>query len=133
GERTMRVRLIIGEMVVLAMYRDPAGGRILQAADTDDGKGILRPFRAAKTAMAQQTMVAKIDSDAAEKIHAEKRKRGAGPAEIPGNEGQQGQHMIAADSEGVAPVDAAPVDARGERYARRRIDPPRPVDSTKVH
>src|SRR6202011_1750327 len=63
GKRAMRVRLLVGELMVPAVYRDPSGGCFLEAGHRDHHHGVLQPFRAFQAAMGEKPVVAKVDAE----------------------------------------------------------------------
>jgi len=54
----MRIRLVIGVLVMPPMYADPAGWGVLDTAQTKNGKGMLEPFRTDEAPVGQHTMKA---------------------------------------------------------------------------
>src|SRR6185369_16138265 len=56
GERAVGILLLVGVLMMPAMDRDPAGGRILQTADAQDRQAMLQPFRAVEAAMGEQAV-----------------------------------------------------------------------------
>ena len=103
----MRVGPLIGAVMVQAMGGHPPGGRILETANRDDRKSVLKPQRTAKAAVAEQSMITEVDPGSTEDIDPDHRQRDAGPAEEPGIERQQCQQVIAAHRKRVAPIDAS--------------------------
>jgi hypothetical protein len=85
----VRIGSIVGAMMVQTMRGHPSGGRILNAADSDDCKCVLEPQRTAETAVTKQPMITKVDPGSAEDVDPDHRKRDAGPAEEPWIEHQQ--------------------------------------------
>ena len=83
-QRTVRVGPVIGAVMVQPMGGHPPGGRILETADRDNRKTVLKPQRTAEAAVAEQPVVTEIDPGGAEDIDADDRQRDAGPAEEPG-------------------------------------------------
>ena len=59
-------------------------------------------------------MVAEVDAEAAEDEDAEDGQDQAGPAEEPGQDGEQGDRVIDGDGDGVRPDQAGAVDGGGE-------------------
>ena len=93
NQRTVRIRLVVGMVVMLPMDGDPAGRRVLKAAQTEDRERVLQPFRADERAMGQQPMKAQADAERAEHIQAGERDNDAGPAEEPRHKRQQRKKM----------------------------------------
>src|SRR2546423_1525559 len=92
-ERAMRIFLVIGILMMEAMDGDPARGSILEATNAENREDMLEPFGQDKPLVGQETMVAQVDAERAEKIQAAHRQRDPCPAEQPGNEGQECQNM----------------------------------------
>src|SRR5258708_19727659 len=61
-KRAVRVRLLVGELMMPAVYGDPPCGRFLEARHRDDHHRVLQPFRTFQAAMGQKPMVAKVVS-----------------------------------------------------------------------
>src|SRR4029077_4392487 len=109
GQRAVGILLLIGVLMMPAMDRHPAGGGILQAADAQDREAMLEPFRAIEAAMGEQAVIAEVDAQGSEDITAGNRQRDPGPAEEPGQEGQQGDKMIADHADRIDPGDLAEI------------------------
>jgi hypothetical protein len=75
-QRAMRVRLLVGELMMPAVDRDPARRRFLQAGHRDDRHRVLQPFRAFQAAMGQQPVIAKVDAEQPAQMRAEQRDEG---------------------------------------------------------
>jgi hypothetical protein len=110
----MRVRLLVGELMMPAMDGDPARGCFLEAGDRDDHHGVLQPFRTFQPAVGEKPVIAKVDAKQPAQMCAEHGYEQAAPAEIAGHKGQQRDSMIGADSEYVGPVELERPDARGQ-------------------
>ena len=68
-QRRMRVGLLVGVLMMNPMRDDPAGRRVLQAADAQDGEGACSShLRTFKAAMRQQPVKAEIDAQRAEDV-----------------------------------------------------------------
>ena len=104
-QRAVRVRLLVGELMMAAMDRDPARRRFLQAGHRDDHHRMLQPFRAFQAAMGEQPVVAKVDAEQPAQMRAHDRDDQAAPAEIAGQERQQREGVVGADPENVGPVE----------------------------
>ena len=87
-KRAMRVRLLVGELMMPAVYGDPARGRFLQAGHRDDHHGVLQPFGAFQAAVGEKSMIAKVDAKQPAEMCAEGGQDEAAPAKIAGHEGQ---------------------------------------------
>src|SRR5262245_30447036 len=118
-QRTVRVGLLVGVLVVPAMDRDPACRGVLQTAESEDGERVLEPFRAAETPVRQQAVIAEVDAENAEDVVAHDEEGHAGPTEEPRHERKQREQMIADQEYGGEPDDAP--DAHGGRQRQ----PPR--------
>ena len=64
-----------------AMHDDPAGGRLLQVADAEQGEHVLKPQRAFVAAMREQPMEAGADAHRAEDVVSDRQPQQAPPAE----------------------------------------------------
>jgi hypothetical protein len=95
----MRIGLFVGVLMVPAVDRNPAGRRILQAAEAEHGEEMLEAFRALESAMRQEPVITKIDAEDAEDEIAGNQQRDTGPTEKPGKEREQGAKVITADQE----------------------------------
>jgi hypothetical protein len=89
----MRIRLVIGVVVMTPMDRDPTRRRVLKTAQSKDGERVLEPNRAGKGSMRQQPMKAEADAERSEYIQADECDNDACPTEEPGHEGEQRQNM----------------------------------------
>ena len=76
GQRAVRVGLLVGELMMPAVDRDPTRGRFLQAGHRDDRHGMLQPFRAFQPAVGEKPVVAKVDTEQAAQMGAEDGDRG---------------------------------------------------------
>ena len=76
---TVRIVWLVGMLVVLSVDRDPAGRRILQAADAENRERMLEPLRATKRAMRQQPVIAKIDAERPEYVGSQQTNGEPGP------------------------------------------------------
>src|SRR6185312_8875591 len=119
--RTVRIRLLIGVLMVTPMSRDPPCRRVLQTADSKDCEAVLKPFRADKPAMCQQPMVAKIDSQRSEDVQPEDCKDDAGPTVEPWKHREQREQMTTDDTDGVEPGDAERLSRGGYRQFGGRL------------
>ena len=99
-------------LVVQAMHADPAGRRVLQAANAEDRQTVLQPFRTVEAAVRQQSVVAKIDAQRAEDISAGERQTQAGPTEKPRPKRKQCDSVIQRKANGVWPVDPTACERR---------------------
>lgn len=59
-------------------------------------------------------MIAKVDAKQPAQMRAEDRDDQAAPVEIAGHDGQQGRHMVGADSENIEPIEMKRHHARGQ-------------------
>ena len=67
----MRIRLLVGELMVPAMDRDPARRRFLQARHRDHHHGVLQPFRTFQAAVGEQPVIAEVDAEQPAQMGAE--------------------------------------------------------------
>ena len=118
GERTMRIRLLVGELMMAAMDRDPAGRGFLQARHRYHHQSVLQPFRTFQAAVGQQPVVAKVDAEQAAQMGADDGDEQAAPAEINRCKGQQRHQMIGPDDDDVGPVELKRPHARGQQQPR---------------
>ena len=121
-QRAMRVRLLVGELMVPAVDRDPARRRFLQARHRDHHHRVLQPFRTFQAAMGEQPVVAKVDAEQSAQMGAGDGDDQPAPAEITGQEGQHRGQMVGADDDDVGPVELERPNASRQRYPgiRRR-------------
>ena len=122
GERTVRVRLLVGELMVPAMDRDPARGRVLQAGHRDDRKSMLQPFGTFQAAVGQQPVIAKVDAEQPAQMGGDQRHGKTAPAESAGHEGQQRHGVPGADHDYVGPVELKRRYPRGQPQPLLRCD-----------
>ncbi|OIQ64676.1 hypothetical protein GALL_537720 [mine drainage metagenome] len=121
-QRRVRVGSLIRTVMVHTMRRHPSGGRVLNAADRDDCKGMLKPERALEAPVSEQPVVAKIHSESAEEVDSGYHERHASRAVEPGEECQQCQQVVGANRERISPIDppfACTDRKRQGRYPRR--------------
>ena len=71
-KRAMRVRLLVGELMMPAVDRDPACRRFLQTGHRDHHHGVLQPFRTCQAAVGQKPMIAKVDAEQPAQMGAER-------------------------------------------------------------
>ena len=102
----MRVTLLVGGMMMLAMQRDPDYRRILHAADAQNGEQALHPSRGRKAAMRQQAMVPDVNAERAEDVASQKRNHDPAPAKEPGQARENRNKMDENDRQGISPFDA---------------------------
>jgi hypothetical protein len=112
----VRVGLVVGMFVVTAMGCHPPRRAALQAADPEQGKNALQPFRADEALVGQQPVVADIDAQHAEDINAQHGKSDARPTEKPRHECEQGQRMVERE-----PGDLGALQTHATRNARERV------------
>ena len=73
----VRVRLLVGELMMPAVDGDPARRRFLQAGHRDHHHGVLQPFRTFQAAMGEKPVIAKVDAEQPAQMGAdESRRRG---------------------------------------------------------
>src|SRR4051812_371275 len=105
--RRMRISLVIGMLMMDPMDNDPAGGRLLQVANSEQGQCVLKPHRALKASVRQQSMKAGADTHRAEDIVADRQPKQAPPTKNVGQECQRNQQMKRYDADDVRPDNAA--------------------------
>ena len=113
----VRIRLLVGMLMMAAVHRDPARRRIFHTANSDDHEHVLQPFRTAKAPMGEQAMIADIDAKQSAQAGRDDGDDHAGPAEIPGDEGEQRHQMVKQDGCRLSPLDPIQGDADGQRQA----------------
>jgi hypothetical protein len=111
----MRVRLIVGVRVVSPVGSDPARRRVLHAANSENGKGVLQRLRTDHAAMGQQPVKAKTNSERAEEVKPDERENDAGPADQPRHKRQEGEQMHGENPAGVDPGQAPRLRAGWKR------------------
>ncbi len=121
-QRAVRVRLLVGELMMPAVDRDPARRGFLQAGDRDDRQSMLQPFRAFQAAVGQQPVIAKVDAEQPAQMRGEQGYDKTAPAESAGHESQQRQAVPGADDDDVGPVELERRYPRGQRHPRFRHD-----------
>ena len=102
-QRAVRIRLLVGVLMVPPMGADPARRRVLHAADSKNGERVFQRLRADHAAMGQQPMKAKADSERAENVKPDEGENNAGPAEQPRHERQQSKKMHGEKTTGIDP------------------------------
>ena len=100
----VRVRLLVGELMMAAVNGDPARRCFLQAGHRDDDHGVLEPFGTFQAAVGEKPMVAKVDAEQPAQMGADDRNDEAAPGEIAGHEGKHRHGVIGADADDVRPV-----------------------------
>jgi hypothetical protein len=70
-ERAMRIRSLVGMLVVEAMHGDPTRWCVLQVTHAQDGKAMFQPFWGNETLMRQQAVVTQVDAQRTEHIESE--------------------------------------------------------------
>src|ERR1700761_967831 len=118
-QRAVRIRLLVGMVVVPAMHSDPECRRALQGAYAENRQRVLDPSRTVEAAMGQKAMKADIDAEHAENKKAREGNRDAAPAEEPGHEGQQRQQVVKAKGASPTPHEGGRVDTGWNRQPRR--------------
>src|SRR5436190_15336335 len=78
---TMRVGLLVGVLMMLAVYRHPSRGRILQAANAQQREKMFEPFGAGESAVSEQPVIAERHSQHAKKIMSGDEQHEARPTE----------------------------------------------------
>ncbi len=115
GQRRVRVRLFVCELMMAAVNGDPARRRFLQAGHRDDDHGVLEPFGTFQAAVGEKSMVAEVDAEQPAQMGADDRHDEAAPGEIAGHEGKHCHDVIGADADDVRPVQLERLHARGQR------------------
>ncbi len=116
GERAVRIGLLVGELMMAAVDRDPARRGLLQAGHRDHHHRMLQPFRHLQAAMGEEPVVAKVDAEQPAQVGEQHGEDQAAPGEPAGHEGQQRQGMVAGDHDDIGPVELERPHARGQRY-----------------
>src|ERR1700732_3739441 len=62
-KRAMRIRPLVGELMMQTVYRDPAGRGFLEAGHRDDHHGVLQPFGTSQATMGQEPVIATVDAE----------------------------------------------------------------------
>src|SRR3981189_21701 len=112
-KRAVRVRLLVRELMMPAVYGEPARGRFLEARHRDDHHGVLQPFRTFQAAMGQKPVIAKVDAKQPAQMGPEHGYDEATPAKIARQKSQQRRGMVGADHPYVGPVEAKRPHAGG--------------------
>jgi MFS family permease len=116
GQRRVRVRLFVGELMMAAVNGDPARRRFLQAGHRDDDHGVLEPFGTFQAAMGEKSVIAKVDAEQPAQMGADDRHDEAAPGEIAGHERKHRHGVICTDADDVRPVQLERLHARRQRY-----------------
>jgi len=61
-ERAMRIRLLVGELMMSTVNRNPACRRFMEAGHCDNRHGMFQRFGAFQATMSQQPVIAKVDT-----------------------------------------------------------------------
>src|SRR5262249_51819364 len=118
-ERAVRVGLLVGVLVMPAIDSDPAGRRVLQAADAEDGETVFEPARGLETAMRQQPVITEVDAERAEDVEPGDAYGDAGPVEQPGDESQERGGVEEEEGADVWPDQPVAADGGGVREPLR--------------
>jgi hypothetical protein len=105
GQRGVGIGLLIRLLVVHAVDRDPAGGRILERADAKDGQRVLEPLRAGEALMREEAVVSDRDAEHAEEKVAGDGGGHSGPTKKPGQEGEQRRRVDHRQGQQIVPLD----------------------------
>ena len=92
------------------MHRNPTCRGILHAANAKDHEAMLNPPRACQPAMREQPVVAQVDSQASENINTGYHQADTSPAEQPGEQGRECNHVIKPHRHDVRPREASAFD-----------------------
>jgi hypothetical protein len=113
-ERAVRVLLLVGVPVVVAVDGHPLAGRVLEAAEGEEDEEALEPLRRLEAAMSEEPVVAEVDAEVAVDVDADDERDEAGPAEEPREDGEGREEVEQPDRDRVGPVERVPGDP-GER------------------
>ena len=118
-QRRVRIGLLVGMDMVDAVHRHPAGGRIFEATDPEDGEGMLDPGDGLEAAVREEAVVADRDP-LPEDMDPDHHRPEADPGEELRREGQQRQQVDGEDRAGIDPVDRVRPHSRGDVEVGRR-------------
>ena len=112
-QRRMGVGLLVGMDMVDTVHRHPAGGRILEAADPEDGEGMFDPGDGLEAAVREEAVVADRDP-LPEDMDPDHHRPETDPREELRHESQQCQQVDREDRAGIDPVDRIRPHRRGD-------------------
>ena len=115
----MGVGLLVGMDVMNAVHRHPASGRILEAADPENGEAMLHPRRRLETAVREEPVVADRDP-LPEDMDPDHHRPESDPGKELREEGEQRQQVDGEDRAGIDPVDRVRPHSRGDVEVGRR-------------
>jgi len=104
-EGRMGVGLAIGMAMVQAMDGHPAGRGVLEAADAEQGEGVLKPLGDYKALVGEDAVVAERDAEQAVDVVANEREQQAPPTEDAGDEREEAEDVDGDNVDEVAPFD----------------------------
>jgi hypothetical protein len=101
-------------LMVHAMPTDPAGWRVLSAAEGDRYESAFQPFGNLEAAMREQPVVADWHTQLAKQRNPELKYDQAGPTEQPRNENEECQQMNDQQRQEIIPAQANPGSNQGQ-------------------
>ncbi len=99
----VRIRLLVGVLMMHPMDCNPASWRALQRANTKQREAVLEPFRALETAVGEQPVVTNVDTHRPEHIVAQEDEHQPGPGKQSGDQRQRQEQMESNDHDKVRP------------------------------
>ena len=102
-QRAVRIRPLVGVLMMHPMDCNPASWRALQRANTQEREPVLEPFRASETAVGEQPVVSDIDTHGPKHIVAQKYQHQPGPGEQSRDQRQRQEQMEGDDHGKVRP------------------------------
>jgi hypothetical protein len=117
-QRAVRIKPLVGMLMMPPAHRDPTDRRILQGATAEHGEGMFKPFRTPEAAMRQKPVIAETDTERTSQEDTDDSQRHAGPTEEPGQQRKQGKKMIAGNKNRRHPLDpnGSKGYGRGQRH-----------------
>ncbi len=103
GERRMRVHLLVTVPVVQAVNGHPARGAVLQIEHAHGRQRVLEPFRAGKSAVGQQPVVADRDPEHTENKMPKNGHNQPRPGKKPRNDGKKTDQVYRGQHDQVRP------------------------------
>src|SRR5262249_55631175 len=115
----VRVRRLVGMLMMQTVHTDPSGRRVLQTAHAENCQRMFEPLRAIEAAVRQQPVIAKINTQCAKDVRAGERKSKSCPAKKPWQKREERYHMKESKADGVRPIDPAAGQSRRSGEALR--------------
>ena len=109
-QRAMRIRLLVGVLVMQTMDRDPLRRRVLHAQHAERREGSLQPLRHDEALVRQQAVITQVDAERAEDIEPQHGEHDARPTEEVRHEREASDRMKHDERDRVIPDDRLAVD-----------------------